>query len=362
MKRQFHSVMLCLLAALLLLPIPARAAQPISFTDRLTLTLSYRDGDVALPGARFQLYLVSQADERGGLTVTEDFRDFAVDLDAAEGDAWRTLAQTLEAYAIRYRVKPADSGETNRRGLVTFPTGGKTLTPGLYLVSGDRLRYNGRYYDPSPFLVMLPTLNVEEDCWEYAVEASPKFDSHPTPPAPVNPEEPGEDTVTRKVLKIWADGDENTLHPSITVQLLRDDQVYDTVTLSDFNGWSYTWTDLDSNYRWRVVELVPEGYTVSISREGITFVIVNTPEDTTEKPDKPENPDKPDKPEEPENPEKPEQPTRPEAPETPAKPTRPEDELPKTGQLWWPVPALLCAGLLLVIVGLLRRGGVRDAE
>ncbi len=30
-------------------------------------------------------------------------------------------------------------------------------------------------------------------------------------------------------------------------------------------------------------------------------------------------------------------------------------KLPQTGQLWWPVPVLLLAGLVLVIVGLLRR-------
>ena len=35
------------------------------------------------------------------------------------------------------------------------------------------------------------------------------------------------------------------------------------------------------------------------------------------------------------------------------------EKLPQTGQLWWPVPVLSAAGLLFVIVGLLRRRGSR---
>ena len=32
-------------------------------------------------------------------------------------------------------------------------------------------------------------------------------------------------------------------------------------------------------------------------------------------------------------------------------------KLPQTGQPWWPVPVLLAAGLVLVIIGLVRRRG-----
>lgn len=44
-----------------------------------------------------------------------------------------------------------------------------------------------------------------------------------------------------------------------------------------------------------------------------------------------------------------------EPPETPA-----PGKLPQTGQLWWPVPVLTSAGLLCIVVGLLRRRGNRD--
>ena len=35
-------------------------------------------------------------------------------------------------------------------------------------------------------------------------------------------------------------------------------------------------------------------------------------------------------------------------------------KLPQTGQLWWPVPVLACAGLGCIVVGLLRRREARD--
>ena len=44
-----------------------------------------------------------------------------------------------------------------------------------------------------------------------------------------------------------------------------------------------------------------------------------------------------------------------EPPETP-----PPGKLPQTGQLWWPVPILISAGLLCITAGLLRRRGNRN--
>ena len=56
--------------------------------------------------------------------------------------------------------------------------------------------------------------------------------------------------------------------------------------------------------------------------------------------------------------------------EVPTKPTSPTTKpttssgggkkLPQTGQLWWPVPVLACAGLGCIVVGLFRRWEARD--
>lgn len=42
------------------------------------------------------------------------------------------------------------------------------------------------------------------------------------------------------------------------------------------------------------------------------------------------------------------------------KPPQKPSQLPQTGQLWWPVPVLICAGLACIVVGLIRRRREQD--
>ena len=81
----------------------------------------------------------------------------------------------------------------------------------------------------------------------------------------------------------------------------------------------------------------PEGYKVTVTQEGITFVMTNTW-------DEPEKPPKPGEPEEPGT----------DIPEDPV-PEGPGPKLPQTGQLWWPVPLLALAGRALCLVGWMRK-------
>ncbi len=92
--------------------------------------------------------------------------------------------------------------------------------------------------------------------------------------------DPGEetepDTTSVSVNKVWV-GDTAANRPaSITVNLLRNGEVYDTVTLSAGNGWHASWSNLDGDSRWSVEEAdVPEGYISSV-RGTSAFTITNT--------------------------------------------------------------------------------------
>ena len=318
---------LALLAAVLcLLTSVAQAAGSIDLTRKPTLTLTYRDGKTALSGAKFSIYRVADADETGELTVRSEFDEFDLDIRGKNDRRWREMAQTLESYVLRREVTPADSGKTDKTGMLTFPTQGKTLAAGLYLVIGERHTQGGNDYDAEPFFVLLPTQDLENNEWVYDVSANVKFGKTPVP-------DDG-DTVTRKVLKVWDDdGAEDSRPQEITVELLRNGKVYDTVKLSEKNNWRYTWLDLDADARWSVTEKTVSGYTVSITREGITFVVTNTK--------KPERTDTPDTPVNPSNPSKPSSPTKP--------------TLPQTGAVWWHVEALALSGLVFLILGALDR-------
>lgn len=330
--------LLCLLLALtLVLPTSARAAGRIDLSRPVTLTLSCLDGDVPVHGAGVSIYLVALADDTGELSVTDDFSGFNIDIRGKNDDAWRLLASTLEGYVLRDSVEPTDAGQTDSAGQLRFPTGGKALSAGLYLVRTARHVQDGLYYDAEPFMIMLPALDYEENDWIYDVSASPKFSSQPIPPL-------GE-TVERRVLKVWKDDGEEQRPDSITVQLLRDGEVYDTVVLSDENNWRYEWTGLDAGSTWNVTETAESGYSVTIGLEGVTFVITNTAEPT-----EPDNPSPSPTPPGGDSP----TPTPPggdtPSPSGPSTPT-----LPQTGVLWWPAPVLAVCGTALLLCGALMK-------
>ena len=321
--RRMTAALLSVLAVFLLLPLQALAAGSIDLNQDVSLTISYQDGNTPLVGAEFDIFLVATVDEYGELTTTKDFARFNVNISGKEDEAYRTLASTLEGYVLRDNIPPTDSGKTNDEGLASFPTAGKSLKAGLYLVLGRRHTQNSCRYDPAPFIVMLPETDNENNIWVYDVTVNAKFDSSQIP------DNPDDNTIDRKVLKVWADdGHEKDRPKEVIVQLLRNGKIYDTVTLNTANNWRYTWSGLDNSYTWTVVEKELEGYTVQVTREGITFVVTNTYNENV--PDKPT---------------------------TPTKPT-----LPKTGRLWWPVPILISVGLLFTVIGLVRHRGNADEK
>lgn len=329
--KRISSLLIGLMAVAFMLPMPVLAAGTIDLEQNVNLTISYQNGGKALSGAKFEIYEVASTNQNGDLTTTKEFSQFNVDIQGKNDQAWKKLATTLEGYVLRDHIAPADSGKTDKNGILSFPTGNGKLEPGLYLVIGKR-HTQGKYrYDAYPFMVMLPT--QDSNGWNYQVTADVKSEASRIP----DDHSPSSDTITRKVLKVWKDdGKEQKRPKEIIVQLLRDGEVYDTVTLNMGNDWRYTWYDLSNEYTWNIVEKECPGYTVEISREGKTFVVTNTAskikEDTpTDSSDSNETP-------------------------TPSDET-PKKRLPQTGQLWWPVPILLVAGLLFIVIGVVRYRG-----
>lgn len=342
------TLLLSLLAVVMLLTTTVFAAGSIDLYHDVSLTISYQGDKTPLDGAKFDIYLVATVDECGELTPTDTFSQFNVKIRGKNDEAWKTLASTLEGYVLRDKIIATDSGKTNNKGLVSFPNNPNSLTPGLYLVLGHRHSQGGWRYDATPFMVMLPGLDEEANDWVYEVTANAK---HKSKQIPNEPDE-SEDEITRKVLKRWKDDDYEEERPKeVIIQLLRDGEIYDTVALNAQNDWRHSWTALDDSYSWTVVEKELEDYTAEVTQEGITFVVTNTyTEDIPDEPI-PTGPTTPDDSEAPDNS------TTPDEPATPDEPI-----LPLTGQLWWPVPVLLAAGLLFIVIGLIRRRGVADEE
>lgn len=317
-KKWIINTVCLLLTAMLLVPFGVSAAT-IDPEKKVSVSISCVSGKETLVGLSLRMYLVATVDQDGTLTETEEFKDFDVNIQGKKDEAWRTLASTLEGYVLRDKMTAADEGTTDINGVVSFPSKGKELTQGLYLVVGDRHTQDGYYYDATPFMVLLPAVNGEENLWEYDVKVNGKFQSEKIPE--------DKETTTIKVLKVWDDkGYEKYRPDEVKVQLLKDGEIYDTVILNEKNNWRHTWTDLDANAKWNMTEVKIRRYHVEIEKEGKTFVIENTyhtlwDEYMKEKENRQNG----------------------------------GSTLPQTGQLWWPVPLLFSIGILCMIVGVLRR-------
>ncbi len=400
------SVFVCLLILAMTLIPGASAAPVIDVNAGVSVSVIHTENTVPVVGEEFRLYKVADVDKYGNFTLIEPFTSYPVDVNVDTVAEWRGVAGALDAYVERDGIEPLSKGKTNSAGKVNLTTDEK-MTPGLYLIGGTH-HIQGKYeYISAPFCLTLP-LPDDNGGFIYDVTARPKFASRI---------ETGEDdvTITRRVLKKWVDGNDTENRPEkISVSLLMDGLIYSTVELSRDNDWAHTWHELDPSHHWTIIENDPGDYKVSVVLSGVTFLLTNTkdepPEEETTVPDEettlpeettspeetttsPEDTTSPDEvttlPEDTTSPEEtttsPEETYPPEETTTSPEETYPpeeittspedttdeegsftlpgdeptrkpeeEEKLPHTGQLWWPVPTLIAAGLFSIVLGQLR--------
>ncbi|MBQ4447879.1 MAG: Cna B-type domain-containing protein [Clostridia bacterium] len=252
--------------------------------------LDSADDHKPIPGATFRLYHVADIAEGINLAFvyTEAFEGCPASLDDVNAPG---LADAVLEYAEANSI-PYITGVTDENGSVTFAD----LELGLYLIAQEG-EVEG-YYPIAPFLVSVPMTNPEGTAWVYDIDASPKAEA-----APIVTPEPVFRTFT--VRKIWDDNDDaQHFRPaSIQVKFYKDGEYVETVTLNEGNGWTYTWEGLEDGHSYTVEEVVPQNYIASYVYGADVVTITNTA------------------------------------------------KLIQTGQLNWPIPVLMGAGAVLLVIG-----------
>lgn len=333
----------------------ASATSETGTSEKVSLSIVHIENQVPVSGEEFKLYKIADVDNSGDFSVLDAFKKYPIAPEASSVDEWRGIAGAYESYILRDKIEPVSVASTDSQGKLTFLSD-NIMTPGLYLVGGTQHIQGNYKYFSDPFCIILPLSDASGENLIYNVTASPKFTSKIILDTP-------DSSVTRRVLKVWKDnGNEQNRPDFIEVLLLRDGEIFEKAVLNDNNNWGYTWTGLDGNYRWTIAENEPENYKVHLTLTGVTFLLTNTsvlplpeeetttPTDTTE-PDDSENTTNPTD----------EQTTVTEFESTTSneqpssKP--PEEQLPNTGQLWWPVPFLTAIGFCLISLGLFIRRG-----
>lgn len=316
MSRVKSAAIMMILMVLVLSPQNVFARSMIDTGHKCSMVIDYNyPGGIDIPNAEFRVYRVGDVDEYACFTATSEYSGYPVDYDAMESpEDWNALAYTLQGYIDRDGKKPLATVTTGSDGTVKLDN----LKTGLYLVLGGGTLYNKYTYTPVPTLVMLPEAQFDENGketneWLYDVTMSPKVDRVATP-----------DKLTVEVKKVWKNTD-GVSHPeSVSVDLYRNGEKFDTAVLNEKNGWKHSWDGLDANYEvsdnkfkaytWSVAEQSIDDYDVVVSKSGDCFVVTNTFTGTLPS----------------------------------------DDKLPQTGLLWWPVPVLLAAGVLLILAGAVR--------
>ena len=256
---------------------------------------------------KVSLYRVGEFTEQGTFTLTKQYQSYSVSLDHSSSEEWQATANTLAQYIERDGVQADVEGVSSSNHTIAF----NNLTCGLYLMIGSEKEVSNKgnveIYTPQVAFIALPDVSTDDP---YHISKIMKYEKNDYTQTSLH------------VLKVWKNDSDNTRPASIQVDLLQKDTdgntiVFDQQILSDDNQWSYTWNDLSSRYTWNVVETtVPEGYTESSIKEGNTVVLTNT--STT--------------------------------PVIEEKPTS-SNQLPLTGQLQWPIPVLVIAGIVFLIIG-----------
>ncbi len=311
MNKRVSRILVFLVAIAVFIPAQAFAQPAIDVGRDSSITVSCIYEEHAIHDMELEIYRVADVDEYCKYTLTEKFKKYdgtVLDLsDITYIDD--TVAATMKEYVTADKVEPDKEGTTDADGSMKYD-----CKPGLYLVVGHRVKNERNYYDIKPFFVMLPERDDPNNSWIYDVTALPKIMSDPTEVSEIT------------VVKAWKDEGYEKIRPEkVTIDLYKDGEKAESVELSEKNNWQHTWSDLDGECEWDIAEVPAENYQVQIAaieeETTTTYTVTNAINEDV----------------------------------VPPQPSENNPKLPQTGLLWWPVFVLLIGGLLLFIIGIVRR-------
>ena len=270
------------LAVWILAALPVTAAAQTFDPNRsgsVSVTLVSPSEEQPMAGAELSLYYVATVGINGegnlNYIISDVFDENGISLEDP------ALVTKLDAFVLEHDV-PAQRILTDAQGKAVW----ENLAPGLYFV-----KQTGTVAGFAPctsFLVTLPLATAGG--FVYDVDAAPKTEVARL--------------ISITVKKVWNTDKSATVPGSVTVQLLRNEEVIETAVLSEQNRWQVIYPNMPESDAYRIKEVnVPKGFTATYTQKGYTFTVTNTA------------------------------------------------SLAQTGQLIWPVPVLAVAGLLFLAMG-----------
>ena len=318
-----------------------------SKTGGLTITHISVD-DELIPGVTSHLYLVATVDEYGKYTITDEFKGCFSDPDFFnnnfEYDDWKSCVEYDEASDSDKLKDYITTNGISEVASLTSDDAGKTyytgLTLGIYYVLSDKAVQEEYTHSFVNFVYPVPLMEKDSETAQLSINYNPSV-------SPKKSKVKNDVMVHCSIRKRWNDSGNTSHRPeSVTFNIYCDGEFKETVVLSSENDWNYVWSQAGL-HDYTVEEVAPgSGYTSSMNiiqnGHDFEYICTNTYNPPPTPPDTPDTPDEPGIPDIPEV--------------LGAIRDLPEvlgaRRLPQTGQLWWPLPILVIAGVFMIVKGI----------
>ena len=228
----------------------------IDFNQKAAIEVALKapDDNKNIEGAEITLYhIASVGIENNKLVYTynEAIKDCEEDLsDLTNQELTSGISKCIIDKEILSYTKVTDE-----EGKVNY----KNLDLGLYLVKQTNNVLG--YSNIDSFLISIPK-NIDNK-WTYNLKAEPKTDIIKL--------------MDLMVLKKWDIENSDSIPEYVTIELLKNNEVIDTIVLNKNNNWSHTWKQIEESDAYSVKEKnVPLGYTDTYRQEGNKFIVTNT--------------------------------------------------------------------------------------
>ncbi len=239
--------------------------QTVSAAETTSITLKCYDEaqDIILSDMHWNLYYLGTI-EGERFTYSREFSGYqdTVLLEDLTASELTDFASTLKNYILHDDITPTQTGITDEGGEITF----FGLESGMYLLTAEKLKIDYRSWKATPSIITVDAKR-SDNVVSIAKVRDATLDENETKYA---------------VRKIWMKNKEEAQdikqirNPSITVEIYRNGELFETQELSNANNWQYSWIDT-TGAEWYVIEKeIPRYYTVSY-RDNITeYVVLNT--------------------------------------------------------------------------------------
>ena len=224
----------------------------VDFSRKGSITVTLINEEVNyVEGANIKIYKLADAYSNNSNLDFDYHEDLKVCENAIKENKFNN--ETLEC--IYNSSVESKELTTNSKGKVIF----EGLGLGLYLIEQTN-KVDG-YSKIEPFLMYIPV--NENNGWIYEVDAEPKVDIIRL--------------LDLTVKKEWNVISGSNTPSEVTIELLKDDEVIEVVTLNKDNNWEYTWIQIEASDKYSVNEInVPEGYTPTYKRVENTYIVTNS--------------------------------------------------------------------------------------